>query len=105
MDKLMNVEEWKKKWSECKPSMIYLILGVASILSSILFGEVGVLELLISVFVVAVMYYFLAYLCVEAPVVAWILIVLQLFILAVSIFGGSSKLTEKTKAYKIYVVN
>src|SRR5271170_6269055 len=94
---MFNPSTWKHKWTECPPSMIYLILGLASILASIWYGTVGLVGLLLSIFVVAVVYYFLAFLCVKAPVIAWILIILQLLVLWYSMTNSSDTTSNSYK--------
>jgi len=101
LSKTTSPEYWKDKWHKCPPATIYLILGIASILLSVLYRKTNLIKFLVSVFVVAVVYYFLAFLCVEAPVIAWILILIQLFIIGYSVFQNSDMLDDQSRVVVI----
>jgi hypothetical protein len=83
-------QSFGEKWNACPPSMIYLAIAVISLLISIFYGEMSALEFLCTIGSIVVVYLFLVFLCKEAPIVAWILIILQLLVIAVQLFSPST---------------
>ena len=76
-------------WAQCPPATIYLIVSVLSIVVSIFKGTLGLVESLVYAAVVFVVYCFFTFLCEKnqyTRIAAWVLIVLQLFGIAVQFF-------------------
>jgi hypothetical protein len=101
LSQLTNVNVWKQSFHDCPPAVIYLVLGLVSIVLSIIYGKVGLVGFLVYAFVVAVVYYFFRFLCVDARWLAWILILIQLFVLGYTLFAGDDNLVT----YKLQIAD
>jgi hypothetical protein len=84
------MSDWKNfassGWQRCPPSIIYLALGVISILLSLLSENFKLIGLLCTMLSVARGYYFFEWLCQTQPWLAYVLIGIQLLIIAGMLF-------------------